>query len=79
MDVKHEFVDPKESTTSEEVREIPKQFQQIFQKKTPQKVRKLKLFLPNCLALIQDKDVVAELQALIEETPVERQPENKVN
>ena len=47
---------------------MPEQFQQIFQKKAPQKVSKLKSFLSNCLAPKYDKYVVAELQVLIEET-----------
>ena len=29
--------------------------------------------------LIQDKDAIAELHAMIEETPIEPRPENKVN
>ena len=29
--------------------------------------------------LIQDKDVIVELQAMIEETPIEPRPEKKVN
>ena len=65
MDVWHEFMDPEEPTTSKEVRDIPEWFQQIFQKKTPQKVSKLKLSLLSCLMLIQDKDAIAEWQALI--------------
>ena len=58
---------------------MQEQFQQIFQKKNPQKVSKFKSFLSSCLLLIQDKDTIAELQALIEETPVEPQIGNKVN
>ena len=60
MDMQREFVDPKELSTSEEFREISEWFQQIFQKKTPQKVSKLKSYLLSCLALIQDKDAIAE-------------------
>ena len=37
------------------------------------------LFLLSCLALIQDKDAIAELHALIEEALVDPHPENKVN
>ena len=58
---------------------MPKWFQHIFQKKVPQKVSKIKSFLSSCLVLIQDKDAIEELQALIEETPVEPQPEKRVN
>ena len=78
MDVQHDFVDPEEPSTSKEVRGVPEQFQQIFQKKTPQKVSKLESFLWNCFALIQYKDVITELQAMIEETLVEPQHGNKV-
>ena len=35
--------------------------------------------MSSCLTLIQDKDVVAELQAMIEEIPVEPRPKKKVN
>ena len=79
MDVWPDFVDLEEPSTSEEVREMPERFQHIFQKKVPQKVSKLKSFLSCCLVLIQDKYAIEELQALIEETPVEPQPEKKVN
>ena len=40
---------------------------------------KIKFFFSSFLVLIQDKDTIAELQALIEETPVEPQPEKRVN
>ena len=79
MDVWHEFVDPGEPSTSEEVREMPERFQGIFQKNVPQKVSKLKSFLSSCLALKQDKDAIAELQEMIEDTPMEWQTEKKVN
>ena len=79
MDVRPDFVDPEESSTSEEVREIPEWFRHIFQKKVTQNVSKLKSFLSSFLALIQDKDAIEELQALIEESPVEPQPEKRVN
>ena len=39
----------------------------------------IRSFLSICLALIHDKDTVAEMQALIEETPEESQPERRVN
>ena len=69
MDVRREFVDPEESSTSEEVREMPERFQQIFHKNTLEKVSRINLFLSSCLALIEDKYAITELQALIEETP----------
>ena len=64
-------MDPTEPSTLEEVRDIPKRFQHIFQKNVPQKVSKLKSFLEICLTLIQDKYAIAELQAMIEEISVE--------
>ena len=42
------------------------------------KANNLTSFLSSFLALIQDKDVVTELQALIEETPVKSQPKRTV-
>ena len=78
-DVRPEFVDVEEPSTSEEVREIPERFQCIFQKNIPQKVSNLKSFMSSCLTLIQDKDVITKLQAMIEETPIELQPEKKLN
>ena len=79
MDVRHEFVDPEEPSTSEEVRDISERFQQLFQKHLPKKFSKLKTFMSSCLALIQDKDSITELQALIEETLEVSQLGNKVN
>ena len=79
MDMWPEFVDLVEPSNSEEVREILERFQHIFHKKVPQKVSKIKSFMSSCLTLIQDKYAIEELQALIEETPVEPQPEKRVN
>ena len=55
LDVRQEFVDIEVRSTFEEVKEMPKQFQPIFQKNVPQKVSKLKSFLESYLMLIQDK------------------------
>ena len=79
LDVQMEFVDQEQPFTWVEVRDIPKHFQQLFRKQILEKVSKIKSFLSSCLALVQDKDVVAELQALIEETPVNLQPKRRVN
>ena len=79
MDVRLEFVDTEQLSTSAEVRDMPECFQHIFQKTIPKKVSKLKSFLSSCLVMIQNKDVIAELQALIEETLEELQPGRKVN
>ena len=78
LDVRPKFVDPEQPSTLAEVEEMPERFQQIFRKQAPRKVSKLKPVLSSCLALLHDKDVIAELQALIEETPVESQPERTV-
>ena len=58
---------------------MPERFQHILQKKAPPKVSKLRTFLLSCLTLMQDKYAIAELQAMIEEIPIEPQPEKKVN
>ena len=51
------------------VKTIPEQFEKLFRKKPMKKVSKIKEFFKNCLALINDKDAITELIALIEETP----------
>ena len=58
---------------------MPERFQHILQKKAPPKVSNLRTFLSSCLTLMQDKDAIAELQAMIEEIRVEPQPKKKVN
>ena len=78
-DVQSEFIRSKVPSTSTEVKEMPKRFQGIFQKKVPPKVSKLRTFLSNCLTLMKDKYAIAELQAMIEEIPVEPRTEKKVN
>ena len=47
---------------------MPQRFEQVFERKSAKKVSKLKYFFEICLALIEDKDVVAELSTLVEET-----------
>ena len=79
LNVRSEFVDPEQPSSSAEVREMLERFQQIFQNKVPHKVSKLKSFMSSCLVLIQDKDAITELQALIEETPEESHSERRVN
>ena len=62
---------------------MPERFEKIYEQRTASKsedkVSKLKPFLSSCLALIQDKDALAELEALIETLSEEDQPANKVN
>ena len=70
MDVCPEFVGIGQPSTSEQVKDMPKRFQKIFEQlvasKSTNKVSKIKSFMSSCLALIQDKDALAELEALIE-------------
>ena len=62
---------------------MPERFHKMFEQRTVNKsvdkVSKLKLFLSSWLALIQDKDALAELEALIETLSKEYPPTNKVN
>ena len=48
---------------------MPESFDQILRNKPTRKVSKLQDFFKSCLALIHDKDGVAELSTLKEETP----------
>ena len=70
---------PERPSTYAEVREMPECFQQLFENQIPKNVSKLKSYMSSCLALIQYKDDITELQALIEDTPKELQPRRKVN
>ena len=72
-------MDQEQPSTSAEVKEIPKCFQQLFQNHILKNVSKLKSFLSSCLALIQDKDVITKIQEIIEETLVETYPKKKFN
>ena len=54
-------------------------FQHLLQKKSSTEVSKLRPILSSCLMLIQDKDAIAELQAIIYKIPVVPHIENKVN
>ena len=71
LDARHEFVDGNQASTSTVVAnegpilEMPQIFEQLFQKKQPEKVSKLKELFKSCLELITYKDAVAELSALI--------------
>ena len=73
------FISPDGPSTSAEVKDMPKRFQHLLQKKASPEVSKLRNLLSSCLMLIQDKDVIAELQAIIDEIHVEPQTEKKVN
>ena len=80
MNVCPEFVGTEQPSTLVQVKDMPERFQKIFEQKTASKstnkVSKLKPFLSSCLALIQDKDALAELGALIE-TLSEKDPLGK--
>ena len=58
---------------------MPKRFQYLFQKKASTKVSKLRPLLSIWLMLIQDKDAIAELQAIIYKIPIVPPIEKKVN
>ena len=69
-DVQSEFISPDVPSTSTEVKDMPERFQHLLQKKASPEVIKLRPLLLSCLMLIQDKDAIAELQAIIYEIPV---------
>ena len=58
---------------------MPEQFQHLLQKKASPEVSKPRPLLSSRLMLIQDKDAIAELKAMIDEIPVEPQIKKKVN
>ena len=53
--------------------------EQLIRKPPMKKVSKLKEFFKSCSELINDKDDVAELTTVIEETPYDLRPEKRVN
>ena len=48
---------------------MPKIFEPLLTKQPMTKVSKIKDFFKSCLALIHDREAVAELTTLIKETP----------
>ena len=58
---------------------MPEQFQHLFQKKASTEVSKLRPLLSSWLVLIQYKDAIAELQAIIDNIPIVTPIEKKVN
>ena len=74
-----DFIIPYVPSTSTEVKDMAERFEHILPKKASPKVSKLRTFLSSCLMLIQDKDAIAELQAIIDEIPEALQIEKKVN
>ena len=58
---------------------MPQRFQHLLQKKDSLEVSKLRPLLSICLMLIQDKDAIAELQAIIDKIPIVPHIEKKVN
>ena len=83
MDVCLEFIGMEHPSTSSQVKDMPERFQKIFKQqiasKSADKVSKLKPFLSSCLVLIQDKDALSELEALIETLPKKDPLAKKVN
>ena len=62
MKVRQGFLDTNQLSTSGQLRAMPEQFEQLIRKLPMKKVSKLKDFFKICLALTNDKGVVAELQ-----------------
>ena len=56
-----------------QLRAILERFEQLFKKQPTEKVSKLKYFFKIFLSLIRNKDVVAKLTTLVEETQEELQ------
>ena len=74
-----DFISLDVPSTLIEVKDMPKRFQHLLQKKASTKVSKLRPLLSSCLMLIEDKDSIAELQAIIDEIPIVPHIEKKVN
>ena len=83
MDVCQEFIGAEQPSTSGQVKDMPERFQKIFEQQTAHKsadkVSKLKPFLSSCLAIMQDKDALTELEPLIETLLEEYPATKKVN
>ena len=79
MDVRLDFVDANQPSTSRQIKNMTERFEPLITNKPMKKVSNLKEFFKSCLALINDKDVVTELTALIEETTDDLQPEKRFN
>ena len=73
------FIGPNVPSNSIKIKDMLERFQHLLQKKASTEVSKLRPILSSCLMLIQDKDAIAELQAIIDEIPVVPQIEKKVN
>ena len=65
-DVQLDFISPYIPLASVEFKDMPERFQHLLQKKDSPKVSKLRPLLSSCLMLIQDKDGIAKLQAIID-------------
>ena len=83
MDVHPYFIGTEQPSTLGQVKYMLERFQKIFEQqsvnKSTDEVSKLKPLLSSCLVLIQDKDALAELGALIEMLPKKDPPGKKVN
>ena len=87
LDAWHEFFDINQASTSIVVQMssegpilgIPERLEQLLQRKSTAKVSKLKYLFKSCVALIEDKDAMEELAALVEEPQINVRLEKKVN
>ena len=76
FDAQDEFIDKNQTSTSVvvpvldggRILDMPQRFQNLFRIKTIEKGIKLKNLFKSCLALIEYKDVVAELSYLVEKS-----------
>ena len=78
-DVQSDFIIPDVPSSSTKVKDMSERFQYLFQKKASTEVSKLSPLLSIWLMLIQDKDAIVELQAIIDKIPVVPPIEKKVN
>ena len=69
LEVRPEFVDTNQTSTSGQVKSMLERFEKLVRKSQMKNVSKLKENFNFFLALINDKYVVPEWIALIEETP----------
>ena len=79
MDAQQDFVDTNQLSTSGQVRDMPKIFEQLIRRPPTKKVSKLKEFLKSCLELIHEKYVIVELTTLIEDNTRYLRPKRRVN
>ena len=79
LEVRQDFADANHPSTSGQVKTMPELFEQLIRKPPMKNVSNIKEFFKICLALINDKDVIAKLTTIIEETSDDLQLEKRVN